>query len=293
MGIDVTHSLSACVLACVGAVAPPALSAPSADLAYLAYTDNFWQVWVADERGKRARQVTRTPSDKTRVSWFPDGRRLLASAQDGKVHAVDIASGEETAIVLEQGPVLDAVLSPDGQRLAYSFSTAMDGNDIWIANVDGSGPRKIAKQAALQHEPAWAPDGSALYYLSGDGGQAHDIWRLQLSDQATEQVTVGQLYHFDVAVGPDGSIAYSSNRDGNYEIYLQPRGATARRLTNDPALDARPAFSPDGKRIAFESTRSGEPQVWILDLSRGSAQQVTRQKGGARAPAWFHGGSGQ
>jgi TolB protein len=261
-----------------------------AELAYLAWTDGYWQVWVMDAAGQGQRQITRSPSDKTRVSWYPDGQRVLVSAQDGKVHEVVLASGQESTIALEQEPILDAVLSPSGQTIAYSFSTAIDGNDLWLANVDGSAARKLAKQAALQHEPAWAPDGSAVYFLSGDGGQAHDIWRVDIEGANTVQLTVGDLYHFDVAVAEDGALAYSGNRDGNYELYLQRAVGPAQRLTDDPALDARPTFAPEGGRIAFESTRSGSPQLWLMDLRSGRLTQLTAHPDGARAPAWLHRG---
>lgn len=258
------------------------------ELAYLAVSDGYWEVWVSEADGTHARQLTHSKNDKTRLSWYPDGRALLASCNDGTVLRIDL-QGRETRIPLDQYPVIDAVLSPDGKRLAFSFSSARDGNDIWIANGDGSSAEKIAKIARLQHEPAWSPDGSQVYFLSGDGGQAHDIWRVSLDGRNSEQLTVGSLYHFDVAVSAAGDIAFSSNRSGNYEIYLQPAGSSAQQLTDDPALDARPTFSPDGRALIFESTRAGVPNLWQLDVRSRTTKQVTRHKEGARAPAWYQG----
>lgn len=281
-------------VALVVASMPITMWAAQAEIAYLAWTEGFWQVWVIDERGGDRTQITRSASDKTRVSWFPDGNRVLVNGNDGKVLEVDTGTGREIAIPLEQAPILDAIVSPDGRQIAYSFSTAIDGNDIWIVNRDGSGVHKLVKQAALQHEPAWSADGAFVYFLSGDGGQAHDIWRVRLTDQTSEQLTVGALYHFDVAVAPDGTLAYSSNRDGNYELYLQAIGETPRRsperLTNDPALDARPSFSPNGQALVFESTRSGAPQIWLMDLRSRKVRQLTNHELGARAPAWCSNG---
>lgn len=257
-------------------------------LAYLAVADGYWEVWLSNADGSDARQLTRSRHDKTRLSWFPDGKALLASSNDGRVIKVDLQGGEEP-IGLEQFPVVDAVLSPDGKQLAYSFSTAIDGNDIWVANSDGTGAQKLIKMATLQHEPVWSPDGEQVYFLSGDGGQAHDIWRVSLRTRNAEQLTVGSLYHFDIAVSETGDIAYSSNRSGNYEIYLQRTGSNAEALTNDPALDARPTFSPDGKDIVFESTRGGSQNLWRINLRSRSTTQVTHHEDGARAPVWYRG----
>jgi TolB protein len=256
------------------------------EIAYLAFTDGYWQVWVMAADGHGARQLTRSPDDKARVSWFPDGTELLVNSNAGSVSRV-MLDGRETSIPLEQTPVLDAVVSPDGNRIAFSFSTAIDGNDLWVSDVAGANAIKVVKMATLQHEPAWSPSGDALYFLSGGGGQSHDIWRTSLVEQRTEQITVANLYHFDVTVSAQGDLAYSSNRSGNYEIYLQRSGAEAERLTNHSALDAKPGFSPDGRFLVFESTRGGRPNLWRLDIESGNLVQLTDHTFGARAPAWL------
>jgi TolB protein len=271
-----------------GASACAAAAQP--ELAYLAVADGYWEVWAANADGSKAKQLTKTGTDKTRVSWYPDGRALLASCNDGTLFKVGL-DGKQTRITLPQFPVVDAALAPDGSKIAYSFSTAIDGNDIWVTNSDGTGTRKLVTLAALQHEPVWSRDGTQIYFLSGDGGQAHDIWRASLNGGNTEQLTVGSLYHFDIAVASNGDLAYSSNRSGNYEIYLQRQGAKPEVLTCDPALDGGPVFSPDDNSIVFESTRGGAPNLWRMDLQTRSSKQITHHKEGARAPAWYAGGS--
>lgn len=283
----VKHLRVATSIAMLASTAQAAV-ADQPELAYLAVSEGYWEVWVSDADGSDARQVTKSKNDKTRVSWYPEGDALLATCNEGSVVRVEL-SGLETKIPLEQYPVVDAVLSPDGKSLAYSFSTAIDGNDIWIAAADGSGAEKIVRMTTLQHEPVWTLDSSHVYFLSGGGGQAHDIWRVSLQSRSTEQLTVGSLYHFDIAVAANGDMAFSSNRSGNYEVYLQSPGGEPRALTDHPALDGRPTFSSDGSEIIFESTRSGSPNLWRLNLSTKSIHQITHHVEGARAPAWYHG----
>ena len=63
--------------------------------------------------------------------------------------------------------------------------------------------------------------------------------------------------------------------------------AAPERLTDDAALDARPAWSPDGRALAFESMREdGTPNLWRLDLDDNRITRLTRMPGGARMPAW-------
>jgi TolB protein len=268
------------------------LSAQSAcaqpDVAFFAWVDGFWQVWIMTGDGKEPRQITRSMSDKTRASWYPDGRQLLVNSNQGVVTAVDIESGRERTIDLGVAPVLDAVLSPDGLQIAFSFNGAEspDGNDIWLAGSDGARRRRITDMPELQHQPTWSADGRLLYFLSGGGNQAHDIWKMDVVSGSREQITVADLYYFDVSVSAAGELAFSSNRSGNYEIYRQQAGQKPEALTSDPGLDGHPTFSPDGKRILFESSRSGELQIWAIDTASRALSQLTHQKVGARAPVW-------
>ena len=85
-----------------------------------------------------------------------------------------------------------------------------------------------------------------------------------------------------------GHIAFASNRDGNWELYSMPAAhpEQAKRLTNEPADDLDPAWSPDGKQLAFASRRGGNSDIYVLDINTGSIRQVTRQPSDEWAPAW-------
>lgn len=260
-----------------------------ARLAYVALTDGFWQAWVCEDDGARPRQVTRSGTDKVRLSWFPDGRRLLVNTNQGELFFVSIDSGEEQRIPLGLHPVLDAVLSPDGTRLAFSFSAAdaRDGHDIWVATLDGVAPMPVSRMPGLQHEPTWSADGRVLYFLTKTNEQAHDIVRLDLASGDRSQITNASLLHFDVASSSHGLLAFSGNSSGNYEVYLMnAEGGDARVVAANPGLDGRPSFSPDGRSLVFESTRAGGIDVWRLDLEVAEPRRITHHPGGARNPVW-------
>ena len=259
------------------------------EVAFLAYTQGFWQVWHMRADGHAQTQVTRTPYDKHRISWYPDGEHLLVNGLQGELVKAHITTGVETPLALPLRGMDDAVLSPDGGQIAFSLSTAesRDINNIWLTDGDGGGQRKLTHSNVLQHQPSWSADATELYFVAGDGGQSHDIWRLQLEPYKLEQVTSGRLYHFDVVVSVKGELAFSSNRSGNYEIWTLMPGQEAARITDDPGLDAHPSWSPDGTSIIFESTRGGAvPNLWRIDLPSGQPKRLTDFPRGARGPAW-------
>jgi Tol biopolymer transport system component len=76
--------------------------------------------------------------------------------------------------------------------------------------------------------------------------------------------------------GANGKIAFASNRDGNYEIYtMNADGSGLVNLTNHPADDRSPAFSPDGTRIAFTSNREGTYEIYTMNADGSNVTRLT------------------
>ena len=288
-------TLGATLLGC----RPP--SAPGDDstqapIAFLAQADGVWQVWWMKTPQSRPERVAHTNQDIVRLSWFPNGRELLLNMQDGKLLKADTTNGDLAEIEFPDHDVQDAVIGPDGRRIAYSISIAdsTDRNDIWLFDTATRERRKLTTMPGLQHEPAWSRDGRWIYFLSGAGPQSHDIWRIEIETGKKEQLTTNALYHFDPAAREDGSVVYSSNREGDYDLWLSRSGRSLQRLTHDAALDARPAWSPDGKTLIFESTREGgAAQIWHYDLGSKQFRRLTNIAGGARMPVWATGEAGR
>jgi len=82
-------------------------------------------------------------------------------------------------------------------------------------------------------------------------------------------------------------IAFNSERAGNTDIYIMNAdGNDQRRLTDDPAYDAWPSWSPDGSQIAFVSTRNGNPDIFIMDADGSNLRQLTDHPANDIWPAW-------
>ncbi len=104
-----------------------------------------------------------------------------------------------------------------------------------------------------------------------------------------------------VCVEAQGQIAFMSDRDGNWEIYVMDAdGKNQRRVTNNPADDKWPSWSPDGKRIAFESDRDGDvhpihgnptSEIYMIDADGRNPQNLTNSPYHDREPAWSPDGS--
>jgi len=268
----------------------PCIAGATGAVAYLAHTAGYWQVWTMQPDGSHQTQISKSEYDKSHISWYPDGNHILVNGNQGELNKLNIETGKEAPIELPIKGTVDAVVSPNGQYIAFSLSVAgsVDNNHIWLVNANGQNLVKLTKMDGLQHEPVWSPNGQWIYFLSGRGGQAHDIWRVAVESRQTEQLTAGQLYNFDLAIAQQDKIAFSSNRSGNYEIWVRGKGKE-KQITHNDAMDSRPSWSPDTKKIMYESTKGGRMNIWSLDIEQGNPVQLTRNAIGARYPVWWQG----
>src|SRR5258707_1160693 len=86
---------------------------------------------------------------------------------------------------------------------------------------------------------------------------------------------------------PSPGLLIVSKRSGNAEIYLvDAKGQGARNLTNNNSENSYPAWSPDGKSIAFASDRDGAMNIFVMDDDGGNVKQLTKGADRSRCPAW-------
>src|SRR5437667_5468539 len=208
-------------------------------------------------------------------AWSPDGRSLAyANNSTGSIWIADSSGQNGRAITQPEPPWAESEpsFSPDGHRLAFVFRATGPAGELAVANLATGKARLLTHDDAQALSPAWSPDSRFVYFASGRGG-AVNIWKIAASGGEPDQVTAGQGQDAELDVSSDGKrIVFSTYRENINiaEIDLESRGVEIRPkwLTTDPARNAfAPAYSPDGKHVAYFSSRHGvEKQIiWVLD----------------------------
>jgi len=91
----------------------------------------------------------------------------------------------------------------------------------------------------------------------------------------------------DVPTSVSGKIAFCTTRDGNHEIYLMDTDGSGQiNLSNNPALDATPAWSPDSSRIAFRSDRDGNSEIYVMGADGTGLVNLTNTSAKESWPVW-------
>jgi Tol biopolymer transport system component len=233
-------------------------------------------------------------------AWSPDTRHLAFSQVTEKrdrLYLVEIGKAGQTRLTTGFTPAW----SPDGGRLA--FADVRQGQaDIFVLTLNGMTEYQVTRQPADELDPTWAPNGQLIAF--GREGQI-----VVVNLDGTERAILSDKNAWDStpAWSPDGTrVVYSSrtrDTDGNGRIdasddsqimVVTVDGQSRVPLTAFPYVPGKPtwaqhpAWSPDGSRLAFESNRDGQWDIFVMNADGSGVKNLTAEVKGSfnLSPCW-------
>jgi TolB protein len=204
------------------------------------------------------------------------GKRYKGGTNDGRRMMTQFVNEVVTYLTGERG-------IPQG-RIAFINGTT-DKKELYVQDL-GVGAHQITRLGTITLTPTWSPDGQEIFFCSYRGGFPA-LYAVNPASGTVRKLTSHGTLNVTPAAGPGGLLAATLNKDNDQEIYLLDRqGNIKQRLTNNPGIDISPAFSPDGRQIAFASSRGGNPQIYLMPATGGPARRLTYNGGYNVTPAW-------
>ena len=273
-----------------GSLQNPAWSPDSNSLLFTRFSDGYnvepADLFVFDLISSGLRALVLDGSGNVNLpgsSWNPLTRKIVFSSSrepHDEIYLVDDygSPGDEVKITDRANKVAyEPSLSPDGQWIVFESHEldAEDNGTIVKYRIDGTMPyQNLTDPYEDSRQPNWSPAGDKMLYQKFSDGR-WDIWIMNNDGTNHQEVTNGSGDKTDASFSPDGQwIVYSSNEFGLEFANLFITSVSEDnviRITDYEGYDGAPSWSPDGKKIAFESY-PGDPDdssgttLWIIDV---------------------------
>jgi Tol biopolymer transport system component len=287
---------------------PISLSGNEGLIAFYSERDGNAEIYVMNADGSGQTRLTDNAADDMDPNWSPNGKHLVFTSDrddpnpvtcfpkcNYEIYVMNSDGSEQTRLTDGAAADYHPAWSPDGTQIL--FVSERDGNqEIYVMDADGSSQRRLTNNSAADMRPTWSPDGAPggeriAFNTKRDGNWEIYVMNVDGSDQ--QRLTTTDAWEFMPIWSPDGTeIAFFACdpqcRPHRQDIYvMNSDGSNLRQLTDSPStVDEDPAWSPDGKKIVFQSDRDGNFEIYSMNADGSDQQRLSKHRGDDYWPAW-------
>jgi Tol biopolymer transport system component len=244
-------------------------------------------LFVIKSDGSEEKQLTNTTEHEGFVAWTSDSNGVLFYVLKNGVSTIfriDITGQNQQLIA--RVPGRSPALSSDGKQLLYATGSWTEMS-LYLTTLSGENPRQINDGKSIAWKPTWSPNGKefaftgrnnpkselAVFVTNADGTQVRQVSNVPLEEGAAQwPVWSNDGRWLAIQVG-------SRVKKNSAHIWLvEVATGQSRKLAahEEAYLDETPSWFPDGKRLAFQSDRTGRMEVWIMNVDGTNPRQLTR-----------------
>ena len=235
--------------------------------------------WIGKNNGKIKDILKMIPSEggnstiftntsSHHANWSSDGIYIIYDGKRGSsIEMIPAEGGIPVSLIPENIPIANGgnpCWSKDNTKIVFRSN-----EELWVLDHKYNKFRKIFYKKGFFPLPGcWSLDGKYVYInLANKLTRRSNIWKISLKGNMNIQITFEKEKNYRyMDLSPDGSLlAFSKVNKKNVDLWvMSAEGGKAVQLTNDPKYDDTPRWSPDGKKIAFTSSRTGRMDIYVL-----------------------------
>ena len=231
-------------------------------IAFTSTRDGNAEVYVMRADGSHVRDLTQSLAQDGQPSWSPDGKEIaFVSARSGneQIFVMNADGSGQRRVTRSQDGDTAPVWSPDGRRIAFMCTTVTPRlvTEICVVNADGSGARKLTSPNQGDNlYPVWTPDSKTVIFTQSRGNVAEKVY------------------------APGGAAFAYLRHESTWVLYVGRK-----RVSAVPGNVDSPAWSPDGRRLAFVA-RAARSDLYVVDADGGNQHALTSGPGNSLSPRW-------
>lgn len=246
------------------------------------------EIYVADYDGANSRRITINRTMNLAPTWSPDGRSIAYISYRTGVQDIlisNIYTGTMESPTKGIGQNWLPVFSPDGRRIA--FISNRDGNsELYVMNRDGSNVTRLTNNQSIDSTPTWSPSGTQIAFTSERGGTPQ-IYVIGADGAGLRRISFESYADRPTwSPAPYNEIAFSARTGPGFDIkILTIATGETRQITFGEGNNESPAWAPNGRHLAFVSSRAGRNQIFTVDRDGRHIRQITKE-GNNTYPNW-------
>jgi len=262
-------------------------------------------VYLISPLGGVERKVADTKSQISNLTWMPDAKSLLISTSETEkdprtIFQLSIGDGEMRKLTTMRGPGIGdggVAASPDGR--AFAFVRYLNGGDLYVSSMAGGEPRRLTNDRRNILGLVWA--GNKEIIFSSDRVGVRSLWRINVAGRSEPQPIPGVQTEasnptivYPAKSAPRLAYERTTNDSNIWRMDAPGPGDGSEQQWGPPVeviastrIDMGPQFSPDGKKIAFVSDRSGNMEIWVAGTGGENPVQLSTMGGAyCGSPRW-------
>lgn len=237
------------------------------------------------------------------VHWSPDNRFLAvadrkSAGERTSLYRVDAETGEELRLTTPPDASMfdeNPVFSPDGRTLLFTRCGGTYICGLYLLELSAGYQPKPEPRLLRRAETgpisgaAWTVDGREVVYGFSPEG---DIWSFRLMKLRArpgaqpERLTYAGNWTLEPTIAPRGNRLAYVQESPDIDIWQIQPGSPPRSFSSSTRIEFNPQYSPDGKRVTFSSSRSGQMEIWVSDAEGGNLVQLTNFAEHSGSPRW-------